>query len=682
MVAWTAVGLTSMPLFYFQHDLTWLTNTAVWLKGPIERGLNLVMDMFVANFSWAFGAISWLLSWPLTELQGMLQWLPWSVTLVAFTLVGFAAAGCRLAIFTAASLFYMVATGYWQESMNTLALVGVAAPLAAGVGFGMGVLGYRSGVARRVLIVCLDLMQTVPAFSYLVPLLLLFGFGPVVGLIASAIYACPPMVRNVMHGLASVPSALVESGEMSGATRWQSFWWVRVPAALPQIMVGVNQTIMATLSMVIIASVIGGFNDIGWEVLSTMRKAQFGQSLMSGMVIALMAMILDRISAGFASHVRSTVNTPTVSRSNALAASALLLLALFAASMLFPAMRQWPSEWRVYPAAQINDFLSYTVSRYGWVFAEIKQIVNFCILLPLKIGWLRLFDATGYTISPVNQAAYWVAVLCAMLLASFAWKGRGAVLVALVAAACFFGLTNIPWPVLFMVVGVAAWQAGGVGTAGFSLAGMSFILMTGLWGPAMLSLYLCAAAVALSFVVGGALGALAASNDRFSAFIRPVNDTLQTIPQFVYLIPVIFLFQVGDFSALIAIVAFSIVPMIRYTEHGIRSIDHEISEAAIGMGCSTLQKRFQIDLPIASPAIMLGLNQTIMYALSMLVIAALVGTRDLGQSVYIALTNADTGAALTTGFSIAIIGMVADRIIQAWAKKRQRQLGLQEIRSA
>src|SRR5690606_28831916 len=143
-------------------------------------------------------------------------------------------------------------------------------------------------------------MQTVPAFAYLLPMLLLFGFGPVVGLIASAIYAIPPMVRNVILGLSSVPDDVREAGVMGGCTEWQQFWLVEVPSAKRQIMVGVNQTIMAALSMVIIAAVIGGFNDIGWEVLSAINKAQFGQSLFAGLVIALIAMLLDRLSMAFA----------------------------------------------------------------------------------------------------------------------------------------------------------------------------------------------------------------------------------------------------------------------------------------------------------------------------------------------------------------------------------------------
>ena len=128
--------------------------------------------------------------------QGTLHWLPWPATIAAFTVLAYAAAGWRLAVFTTLALGYMVVTGYWDASMNTLALVAISVPMAIGIGFTLAIGAYRSERVNRVVQPTLDLMQTVPTFAYLIPILLLFGFGPVVGLIASAIYACPPMVRN------------------------------------------------------------------------------------------------------------------------------------------------------------------------------------------------------------------------------------------------------------------------------------------------------------------------------------------------------------------------------------------------------------------------------------------------------------------------------------------------------
>ena len=680
LLPWLVVGALSAAAFLLRGEIPWLGTYPEALNEPLVEGINGSMAWFVDAFGWLFGAVSWLLGWPMTWLQGALQWLPWSATLAGFAVLAFVAGGWRLAIFTACALSYMVVTGYWSETMNTLALVGVSVPLAVGLGFGLGVWGYRSYRAEKVIQPCLDLMQTVPTFAYLIPILLLFGFGPVVGLIASAIYACPPLVRNVMHGLRRIPLDVLEAGKMCGTTPRQRFWWVEVPTALPQIMIGVNQSTMAALSMVIIAAIIGGFDDIGWEVLSTMRKAQFGQSLLSGLVIALIAMVMDRISWGFTRREKFLYrgNETFWQRHGMLTIALAAMTVLTLAAQVIPVLERYPEDWRFYPADGINRALDYMVSTYAGVFDGIKKGVNFFVLLPIKLGLIKSVRpiSWGFEFTPLLQSLYWASIALLAAKAYRVWTWRGAATVTTFGTFLFFGLTNTPWPVFFAVVALVAWQAGGWRVTLFAVLGMSFILLTGLWGPAMLSVYLCGAAVSFSCLVGGGLGIWAARNDRISAILRPINDTLQTIPQFVYLIPALFLFGVGDFTALIAVIAYCIVPMIRYTEHGVRNVRSDVLEAATSMGCTRRQVLFQVQLPMALPEIMLGLNQTIMYGLAMLVIAALVGTRDLGQSIYLALSKADAGEGLVAGFGIALIAMVADRIIQAWASKKKAQLGL------
>jgi glycine betaine/proline transport system permease protein len=210
----------------------------------------------------------------------------------------------------------------------------------------------------------------------------------------------------------------------------------------------------------------------------------------------------------------------------------------------------------------------------------------------------------------------------------------------------------------------------------FALLAVLFIVLTGVWREAMLSFYLCAISVFISAGIGVALGIWSALNGRVSAFLRPINDTLQTMPQFVFLIPVVMFFKVGEFPALLAIVSYAIVPSIRYTEHGIRQVRNDLVEAARAMGCTGRQILWRVQLPLAMPEIMLGINQTILFGIAMLVVAALVGTRELGQLVYTALTNADAGKGFVAGFSMALIAMVADRIAQAWAARRKEALGL------
>ena len=299
---WISAGVIVLTLVLLsQRDAVgWLIAYPGDWAVPLTPWFNDFMTWCVGVFGPVFRAISAALEVPMDAVRALLHWLPWSVTLTLLTFATFAVSGWRLAAFTFFAILYMVVIGYWGESMNSLALVAISVPTAVAIGFGLGTLSFYSKRAERIIAPTLDLMQTVPAFAYLLPILLLFGFGPVVGLIASVLYAFPPTVRNTHLGLSRVPPEIVEAGLMAGATPIQLFWRVRVPSASRQILLGVNQTTMAAFSMVIIAAIIGGTADIGWEVLSTMRKAQFGESLLAGIVIALMAMVMDRITAAAA----------------------------------------------------------------------------------------------------------------------------------------------------------------------------------------------------------------------------------------------------------------------------------------------------------------------------------------------------------------------------------------------
>jgi glycine betaine/proline transport system permease protein len=236
-------------------------------------------------------------------------------------------------------------------------------------------------------------------------------------------------------------------------------------------------------------------------------------------------------------------------------------------------------------------------------------------------------------------------------------------------------LLALPWVGVVAVVGLGGWQLGGwrLGLLTATLA--SFIAVVGLWTKAMVTLYLCGLSVLIACIIGIPIGILAARNDRIHRIVGVVIDTLQTLPSFVYLMPVVMLFRVGDFAAMLAVIAYAVTPVIRYTDHGIRQIAPDLIEASRQAGCTRGQLLRKVQIPLALPHIMLGVNQTIMMALSMLVITALVGTRELGQEVYIALTKADTGRGIIAGVCVAFIAIIADRMIGAWASRRKREYG-------
>lgn len=634
---------------------SWVGAAAEWLFGwlkPLARWFSAVM------------------SYPMDWANAALVETPWPITIGVVTAIGWYLGGWRMAALGLVGLGFVLASGYWEQSMATLALVAVSVPLALVVGGAIGILANEVPRLRPPVQATLDVMQTVPTFAYLTPLLLLFGFGPVVGLIASAIYAAPPMARNVMLGLERVEDDIKEAAVMSGGTRFQQLFQVEIPSASSQIMVGVNQCLMAALSMVIIAAVIGGFNDIGWEVLLTMRKAQFGQSFLAGLVIVVFAVVIDRMSGALA--VERARHDPRVVYG---------LLALAAAlTALFWSRLPDPAEFT--PLAPVADAVDQALGRFtaengDWL-AGVKNGAMFFVLLPLRIG-------LDQAVLPFTWGFAWTAgmswalfavsaALCLLLI----WRGRvtAGLLVLMAGGMLETGIADLPWPFVLVGAGALGWVAGGRRLAALSVGLLLTILLSGLWERALLSLYLSGVSVFACAVVGGALGLWSAVSPMAWRVIQPICDMLQTIPLFVFLIPVLMFFQIGEFSAFLAICAYAVVPMIRYTRHGLVSTPEDLIEAATASGATGAQIMRDVRVPYAVPTILLGLNQTILYAFAMLVIAALIGTTGLGQSIYLALGKADVGLGISAGAAMAILALIADRMVQGFAEEKRRALGL------
>ncbi|MAX73027.1 MAG: hypothetical protein CMH66_05055 [Nioella sp.] len=299
-------------------------------------------------------------------------------------------------------------------------------------------------------------------------------------------------------------------------------------------------------------------------------------------------------------------------------------------------------------------------------------------LLPLRIG----LDGA---VLPFTWGFSWTATMSWVLLGGGAALGLAVALTGRVAFGASLpvmavvletGVADLPWPFVLFGVGAVAWVAGGWKLTRLALVLLALILVSGLWERALLSLYLCGAAVIACAVLGGLLGLLSAVSNIAWAIIRPICDMLQTIPLFVFLIPVLMFFQIGEFSAFLAIILYAIVPMIRYTRHGLVTTPPELLEAAVAAGATKTQIMRDVRAPFAAPTILLGLNQTILYAFAMLVITALIGTTGLGQSIYLALGQADVGLGIAAGAAMAILALISDRIVQGFAEERRRALGL------
>ena len=680
-LSWIVIILITIVLLFFQDKWDWISKYPKELIVPVSDWINFSMEKFIDKFGWFFLNISWLLSWPIIGAQWLLHSVPWVVIIFLVTFTAYLSSGLKLALFTLAASFYMVLIGYWEESMNTLALVIISVPMAIIIGFGLGIWGFYSKRAEKIIMPILDIFQTVPTFAYLLPILLLFGFGTVVGLIASILYSFPPMVRNTILGLKRVPDHIIESAIMSGANSKQLFWQAMLPSCKKQILLGINQSTMAALSMVIIAAIIGGTADIGWEVLYYIRKAEVGQSLVVGLVIALMAIIIDRITSGFA--LKSDKEKKSLEffknfRINYLSLAIVGSILLFLIARFFVVLDDWPYNLSVWVSGYINDLFETFVKTFRTEIKQLKTYTLFFIMLPTKIGFQEAVSpfTWGFKLEIVHKVFYFASFFILSLWFLKNKKNNIFIFILLLMIFLYFGLTHMPWPSLLLIYSFFAWQVGGYKLALGTFFGLGFIVVVGMWPEAMISVYLCGIAVVFCFIVGTSIGIWAAHNTIVSAIVRPINDTLQTIPLFVILIPFVMLFKIGDFTALLAIIIYAIVPSIRYAEHGIRNLPSEVIDASKMMGSTKTQLLFLVKLPLALPVIMLGLNQTIMYGIAMLVIAALIGTNGLEQIVFIGLTDGNMGKGLIAGLSMAIIAMIVDRITKTISEKRSEALGL------
>ncbi|SEA45957.1 glycine betaine/proline transport system permease protein [Desulfuromusa kysingii] len=225
-----------------------------------------------------------------------------------------------------------------------------------------------------------------------------------------------------------------------------------------------------------------------------------------------------------------------------------------------------------------------------------------------------------------------------------------------------------PWLIIAFFA-VAAWRYAGKRVTGFTVFTFFLVGYLGLWDDTMTTLAMVICSVVFCAVTGVPLGILAGRSDRFEMFLRPFLDAMQTTPAFVYLIPVVMLFSIGTVSGILATIVFALPPIIRLTSLGIRQVHPELVEAALAFGSTPWQVLHKVQLPLAMPSIMAGLNQTIMMALSMVVIAALIGAGGLGNPVVQGLNTLEIGLATIGGLSIVLLAMVLDRITQGIAQK-------------
>ena len=238
------------------------------------------------------------------------------------------------------------------------------------------------------------------------------------------------------------------------------------------------------------------------------------------------------------------------------------------------------------------------------------------------------------------------------------------------------GLLWIPWCIVVIVVGVIAWKSLRRWWAGPLMAGFLLLIGTfGYWDLAMMTLAIIFAAVIISLAIGIPTGILMASNDKFARVLRPLLDAMQTMPSFVYLIPALMFFGLGKVPAVFATIIYAVPPVIRLTNVGIRGVPESVIEAAQAFGATSRQILLEVQLPLAFPSIMVGVNQTTMMALAMVVIASMIGARGLGMEVLLSINRIEVGRGFEAGLSIVLLAIMIDRITHALASRQDYKAG-------
>ncbi|WP_129543674.1 proline/glycine betaine ABC transporter permease [Serratia sp. 1D1416] len=265
----------------------------------IADWINGWVDVLVTHYGDMFRKISDTLLWAVIHLESLLRATPWWLMLAVVGLLAWHATRRWLPTLVIVGLLLLVGTaGMWDKLMQTLVLVLVATLLAVIIGIPLGVLAARNDRVRAVMMPLMDVMQTMPSFVYLIPVLMLFGLGKVPAILATVIYATPPLIRLTDLGIRQVDKEVMESVTAFGANRWQKLFGVQLPLALPSIMAGINQTTMMSLSMVVVASMIGA-RGLGEDVLVGIQTLNVGLGLEAGLAIVILAVVIDRITQAY-----------------------------------------------------------------------------------------------------------------------------------------------------------------------------------------------------------------------------------------------------------------------------------------------------------------------------------------------------------------------------------------------
>ena len=625
ILAVVLVALTAGLWIVFRGQWTLPHDT----DSELFKGINAARDWVDANrsvpiFAFVIDPIRGGIAALVSGFNAFLATLGWPGVLAVAGSLGLVFGGLRLATLSVLGFASLGVLGLWTASMETLALMLAAVVIALVIGIPLGIVAGRSQRFASLISPVLDVMQIMPTFCYLAPMTLLFLIGAPSATIATLIYAIPPAIRITSFGIRGVPTETMEAAISLGSTRWQVLRKVQLPLARRTIGVGINQTIMLALSMVVITALIGA-PGLGKNVLQALQKGHVGEAFDAGIAIVILAIVLDRLTdqAGEWMDPRTRGGDDNIVRRR------LLYGAVFAVSIGAILLAQTLPHPTTFPTDLSFSFREPVDAVVGWM-----KVNLFGVTSVMK-------DATtNFLINPLETV-----------------------------------LTSAPWWLVMAVIVGIAWLISGLRSAMVAGVCLGLLVLMSLWEHSMQTLTTVLVATSVTLTIGIAFGIVSARSDRLRAFLRPALDAAQTMPAFVYLIPAVALFGASRFTAIVASVIYAAPPVIRLVDAGIRSVSATVMEAAIAAGSTERQLLWKVQLPLSRKALLLAVNQGIVLVLAMVVVGGLVGAGALGFDVVAGFAQrSNFGIGLVAGASIVLLGIMLDRISQGAGARPSKEV--------
>lgn len=545
----------------------------------------------------------------------------WAGLIAILAFVAYATSRVRIAILVISALFLCGALGMWVDTMDTLAMTIAAVLLSLLVGIPFGIWAGLSDRVLKLVTPILDLAQILPTLVYMAPLALFFMIGEATATIATMVYSIPISIRITSHAIRTLNFSPVEASISMGATDKQTLRKVQLPMAKQMIVLGINQTVMAALSFVVIAALIAA-PGLGKPVVEALTIRNTGRGLVAGIAVVALAIMLDRATSAAAVKQKSFI-PPTPEQIKArrqkvsLAGAVAFLIAV--ASHHIEVLRAFPENINIADSVEkaTNSFVNFLVNDVSFLTVGFKDFISIWVLNPME-----------------NM------------------------------------LARSPWFISLSMFVIIALVLGGTRIAFLTFVLLMSIVATGLWFDAMVTLTQTIVATLLTMIVGVAIGIWVGRSKRADSFFRPFMDAGQTMPAFVYLVPMLGLFGPTRFTAIATGIVYSIPVVVKIVGEGIRAVPESIVEAATAAGSNIRQIITKVQLPASKKALLLAANQGMIFVLAVIVIGGWVGAGGLGYLVIMGSSKPElTGKGLVAGLAILILGVTIDRIAQAAARR-------------